>query len=321
MNNSTRVRTRERRSANLAAVAPLFGRIKLATGRNHRAPTMLLVVSEKSRATDNDRNDTCQVLDAALGDGQLSSEEHRQRVSFATKATTLGELHSLVSDLQVRPAAAAGTSVPSPISKRRVLLGLAALMVVAAGVELVWVYGKDSPSTPPTAQPTSSPSVAISVSSPPPSTTVAPPQLLTLSGLTGVFAQMRTQFGDTLGYQLNVYEEKVVVLRPDTANAHVVVQWILRDGNWTNLGPSSGAFSGSGVGDLSKFDVQAIMGVLHDAPQTLQLYDAPQTFLAIESRKDGTLYINVHVSDNTRRSGSVVVAADGTVTEIDRPRR
>lgn len=76
-----------------------------------------------------------------------------------------------------------------------------------------------------------------------------------------------------------------------------------------------------GVGDLSKFDVQAVMGVLHDAPQTLQLYDAPQTFLAVESRKDGTLYINVHVSDNTRRSGSIVVSADGAVTEIDRPRR
>jgi hypothetical protein len=282
------------------------------------------VVSENTRATDKDRNDTCQVLDAALGDGQLSTEEHRQRVSSATKATTLGQLRALITDLQIRPAEA-GMSNPidKPINKRRVVLGLVGLVVVAAGIQLAWgLSGSDSPSAPPTSQPTSSPAVAITVSSPPPpSTTAAPPQLLTLSGITGVFAQMRTQFGDTLGYQLNVYEDKVVVLRPDTANAHVVVQWMLRNGSWTNLGPSTAAASGSGVGDLSKFDVQAVMGVLHDAPQTLQLYDAPQTFLAVESRKDGTLYINVHVSDNTRRSGSIVVSADGAVTEIDRPRR
>ena len=62
---------------------------------------MLAVVADNTRATDNDRNEVCQALDAALGDGQLSTEEHRERVSAATKATTLGELDSLMSDLQI----------------------------------------------------------------------------------------------------------------------------------------------------------------------------------------------------------------------------
>ena len=53
-----------------------------------------------TRAKDSDRNDTCQILDAALADGQLSAEEHRQRVASATKAVTLGDLRSLVTDLQ-----------------------------------------------------------------------------------------------------------------------------------------------------------------------------------------------------------------------------
>jgi hypothetical protein len=57
-----------------------------------------------TRAKDNDRNNTCQVLDTALSEGQLSMEEHRQRVSAATNATTLGELQSLVSDLQTSNA-------------------------------------------------------------------------------------------------------------------------------------------------------------------------------------------------------------------------
>jgi hypothetical protein len=57
-----------------------------------------------TRAKDSDRNDTFQVLDPALSEGQLSMEEHRQRVSAATNATTLGELQSLVSDLQTSDA-------------------------------------------------------------------------------------------------------------------------------------------------------------------------------------------------------------------------
>jgi hypothetical protein len=53
-----------------------------------------------TRAKDSDRADTCQSLDGALAERQLSMEEHRQRVGAATNATTLGELQSLVTDLQ-----------------------------------------------------------------------------------------------------------------------------------------------------------------------------------------------------------------------------
>ena len=66
-------------------------------------PTIIDVATRQTpgtRAKDSDRNDTCQVLDSALAEGQLSMEEHRQRVASATTAATLGELQSLVSDLQ-----------------------------------------------------------------------------------------------------------------------------------------------------------------------------------------------------------------------------
>ena len=53
-----------------------------------------------TRAKDSDRNNTCQVLDSALSDGQLSMEEHRSRVAAATTAATLGDLQQLVDDLQ-----------------------------------------------------------------------------------------------------------------------------------------------------------------------------------------------------------------------------
>jgi hypothetical protein len=48
---------------------------------------------------------------------------------------------------------------------------------------------------------------------------------------------MRTQFGDTSAYQLNIYPEHAFVQRPDTAGAHMIVEWDYRDGVWTNGGP------------------------------------------------------------------------------------
>ena len=277
-----------------------------------------------TRATDTDRTNTCQVLDSALAEGQLSMEEHRQRVSAATNAVTLGQLQSLVSDLQIHraPARLAQSTLPARV------WGIAIAVVVAVvllGALIIWgLFGNTpSPPSPPSPSSPSSPSVAApSPSTPAVRATTAPPQaptnLLSLSGVTQVLAQMRTQFGDTLGYQLNIYQDKAVLQRPDTANAHKIVEWIYRGGSWTNKGPSTGVFSDSAVGDLSKFDVQAVLGVIQSAPQTLHIYDANDTFLSIESTKDGSLYLDIHVSDDSN-SGSIHVGADGSVEDISPP--
>jgi len=86
-----------------------------------------------TRATDTDRTNTCQVLDSALAEGQLSMEEHRQRVSAATNAVTLGQLQSLVSDLQIHraPARLAQSTLPARV------WGIAIAVVVA--VVLWWL--------------------------------------------------------------------------------------------------------------------------------------------------------------------------------------
>jgi hypothetical protein len=280
------------------------------------------VVSESTRASDNDRNETCQVLDAALEDGQLSAEEHRERVSAATKAATLGQLGTLVSDLQIRGTAARSPALKSPT--RRVALAAAAGVVLLA-FGATWALMGDNQSGPnksatSTPKTTSNPSVTISVPAAP-ITPTPTPQLLNLTGVTGVLAQMRTQFGDTLGYQLNIYQDQALLYRPDTANAHVIVEWTFGNGTWKNMGASAATLPDSGIGDLGKFDVQAVLGVLKTAPQTLQLYDAPQTYLVLESLKDGSLYVSVFVSDATKRSGSIEVGPDGATKHIERPAR
>lgn len=95
------------------------------------------VVTGNTRAADNDRNDTCKVLDSAFGDGQLSMKEHRQRVSAATRATTLGELQSLVLDLQIQRAPVQLPTLKSP-ARRWVLRIAVATMLVLAGAGLAW---------------------------------------------------------------------------------------------------------------------------------------------------------------------------------------
>jgi hypothetical protein len=222
------------------------------------------------------------------------------------------------------PAALAKTV--SPAGRRRTWIGATVVLVVLVCSGLIWGLHRDSPSSsrssasktstaPRTANPGGPAVIPTNSASPQP-----PAQLLTLSGVAGVLAQMRTQFGESLGYQLNIYQDKAVLLRPDTANPHEVIEWIYRNGGWTNRGASTAASPDSAVGDVSRFDVQAVVGVLHDAPQTLQLYGAVTTFLSIESVRDGSLYLNIHVSDqDSRRSGAVVVAPDGSVTEIERP--
>ena len=151
-----------------------------------------------TRAKDSDRNDTCAVLDSALADGQLSGEEHRQRVASATTAATLGELQALVDDLQT---ANAPVQLPNLRSRRGYRAGggwgiraaIAACWCCSASVIGWGLYGNTSSPLSFTSDPGAKPDgVAPVVLTP-------PRQLQSLGGLTGLFEQMKKKFGDTTG--------------------------------------------------------------------------------------------------------------------------
>ena len=96
-----------------------------------RAVSALTIIAvAPTRAKDSDREDTCKILDGALDEGQLSMEEHRERVTAATAAVTLADLHALVGDLQT-------SSSPvqlQPLSSRPKFgsLGIAAAALIVA---------------------------------------------------------------------------------------------------------------------------------------------------------------------------------------------
>ena len=100
----------------------------------------------ETRAKDSDRQDACKILDNALNDGELSMEEHRERVSAATNAVTLGDLQALVADLQTDSSplhlpAVKGPPVSSKFGGRG-MVAIAFVVSVLLGVGIGWgLYG------------------------------------------------------------------------------------------------------------------------------------------------------------------------------------
>jgi hypothetical protein len=280
--------------------------------------------SAGTRAKDSDRNDTCTILDSALADGQLSMEEHRTRVALATQSETLGDLQSLISDLQT-----ANAPVQLPDLKKRptmpVVSGGAgwglrlavAGVLVALGVGIGWgLYGN-------TTSPLSFTSDPGAKSDGIPAKVLTPPkQLQSLGGLNGLLEQMRQRFGDTMGYDMVIYPEYAVLYRADPTDERRKLSYTYRGGFDD---PTSSAKSEDDVlVDLAAFDVENAVGILRGVAETVGLKPADvkkdSTYLTIDATRDSTtpgeLTLRANVSSDFG-SGSVTFAGDGTIKRVD----
>ncbi len=277
----------------------------------------------RTRAKDSDRQNACKILDTALSDGELSMEEHRQRVSAATNAVTLGELRDLVTDLQANtgavaaPVARTAGKLP-PLPGRWGMVAGAFLASVLLGVGIGWgLYGNTNSPLDFTKDPGAKPDgVAAVVLTP-------PRQLHSLGGLTGLLEQTRKRFGDTMGFRLVVYPEYAVLDRRDPADDRRVLSYTYR-GGWDD--PSSTAKSGTDADlvDLSKFDVKTAVGIMRGAPETLGVKqsDVKSTYLIVEPASDpttpGALSLSVYVSSDYG-GGYIAFAGDGTIKRVNYP--
>ncbi len=278
--------------------------------------------SAGTRARDSDRNDTCQILDSALADGQLSMEEHRTRVALATQSETLGDLQSLISDLQT-----ANAPVQLPNLKKRptmpagggwgIRLAIAGVLVVL-GIAIGWgLYGNTTSPVDFTSDPGAK-SDGI-----PARVLTAPKQLQSLGGLNGLLEQMQQKFGDTEGYRLVVYPDYASLDRPDPNDDRRQLSYTYR-GGWGD--PTTSAKDDyDRLVDLSKFDVKEIVGVLRGAPETLGLKpgDVNSQYLIIEPSSDqtappGALDVSIYVSTDFG-SGYIELNGDGSSKQINYP--
>ena len=273
-----------------------------------------------TRAKDSDRTDTCQILDTALAEGQLSMAEHQQRVKAATNAATIGDLRSLVGDLQTANAHVQLPDLRGPRLGSRAGWGIRAAVagvLVLLGIGIGWgLYGNTSSPLSLTKDPgAKADGVAPVVLTP-------PRQLQSLGGLTGLLEQMRKKFGDTLGYRLVIYPEYAVLDRPDPDDERRTLSYTYR-GGWGN--PSTGSKGSESVAvDLAAFDAKAVVGVLRGAPETLNIKpdEVKTTYLIIEPSGDLTapkaVEVSIYVSSEFG-SGYLQLNPDASVKSISYP--
>src|SRR5690349_16536140 len=209
-------------------------------------------------------------------------EEHRTRVALATTAETLGDLQSLLSDLQMAnaPVQMAELKKPSPFKAGGPGAGIGLRLAVAGvlvvlGIAIGWgLYGN-------TTSPLSFTSDPGAKSDGIPAKVLTPPkQLHSLGGLTGLLEQMKQKFGDTSGYRLIIYPDYASLYRPDPNDDRRQLSYTYR-GGWGD--PSTSAKDDTDrLIDLGKFDVKQIVAVLRGAPETLCMKqaDVKSTYLS-----------------------------------------
>jgi hypothetical protein len=300
--------------------------VRLVCALAGRTLTIIAVATSQTastRAKDADRNDTCQILDTALSEGQLSMGEHEQRVKGATNATTLGDLRALVSDLQT-----ANAPVQLPALKKPRLASAGAnnswgiriaimAVLVLLGIGIGWgLYGN----TPSPLNFTSDPGAKSDGVAP---VVLTPPrQLHSLGGLTGLLEQMKKKFGDTNGYRLVIYPDYASLDRPDPSDDRRALSYTYR-GGWGDP-RTSPASSDVKLVDLGKFDTKAVVGVLRGAPETLNMKpaDVKSTYLIVEPSQDptapGTVSISIYVSSDFG-GGYIQLYPDGSVKQVNYP--
>ncbi len=242
-------------------------------------------------------------------------EEHRQRVSAATSATTLAELQALVSDLQVHQ----GPRLTSPATDRSGSWGIriaVAGVLVLLGLGIGWGLLDGTSSRPQSGTNTGAfTSAALAPTTP---AATAATELQSIGGLTDLLTQIRQKFGDTQGYQLVVYQDYAVLYRADPRNEHRAKGYDYRNGGFIDF-PAATIPIDTDLADLSKFGIAPVVGALRDAPQTLKISDVKNTYLIINGRADGSLDMSIYVSDSANNSGYIRIAPDGTVKTIYPP--
>lgn len=280
----------------------------------------------RTRARDTDRDATCKVLDNALSEGQLTMEEHRQRVAAATSAATLGDLQSLVSDLQT-------TSSPVKLAnldpeRTAVALGsgagwgiriATAAVLLIVGIGIGWgLYGNTSSplsfQTDPGAKADGIPATVLT----------APRQLMSLGGLNGLFEQMRQKFGDTKGFGLTIFDDYASLERPDPTEPRRVLRYSYR-GGWDDPSETS-VSSDARLVDLAAFDVPTFVGLIRGAPETLGINptEVEQIHVSVGPNSDTTappasIEISVYVSPTFGNSGYIAFNGDASVKRINYP--
>jgi hypothetical protein len=142
-----------------------------------------------------------------------------------------------------------------------------------------------------------------------------PTQLQTPDGLNGLLAQIRSKFGDTMGYQLTVYPDYANLDRADPQNKQHKKSYLYKGGSWMDFGPTEHVTSFDSLVDLGKFDAAAVAAKMAGAAQSLNVPNPESTYLIVEGSDNGSTRIAIYASGNGD-SGYMNINPDGSVKEM-----
>jgi hypothetical protein len=139
-----------------------------------------------------------------------------------------------------------------------------------------------------------------------------PTALQTADGLSGLLAQIRSKFGDTMGYQLTVYPDYAVLDRADPQNGQHKKGYYYKGGSWSDFGQTEHVSSMDSLVDLGKFDPAAVTAKMAGAGQALNVPNPTSTYLIVQGWQGGSTRIAIYASGNGD-SGYMDINPDGSV--------
>ncbi len=252
---------------------------------------------------------TCTLLDAAYGDGQLGVEEYESRTATAMQAPTLGDLWALTQDLQI-PAhlleSSAATEAPTVSSPRRLPALAAAVVAVAIGAVVGYLlFGPPGRSTSASESTAAQPVAAGEAGA----IVVDPVSPLTADGFREFLRLFELKFGDTIADDVGLFVDDATVTKMVPGQPLRYQRWMFTGGfePWT---PPSIRDRDQETVDLTQLDIDGVTGLIARAPEMVHL---PSGRARAVIRSSG---VSVHVEDSDGRTGDVRATLDGEVVEV-----
>ena len=135
-----------------------------------------------------------------------------------------------------------------------------------------------------------------------------------LSGLSTLLTDIRSRFGDTMGYDLQVRQDNVSLSRADPTNNGHQKLYSFYDGSWHDVDTNPVPAPGEALADLGKFDVVGVTAALKSAPQTLHLPAGEKVYLVVQGQPDGSLALRIF--DDGTGDNDMEINPDGSVKEV-----
>lgn len=281
-------------SADLSLPDPASLRVRQRTGTY--PPT--------ARAREQDRADACLILDAALGDGQLSADDHRALTELAGAAKTLGDLSELTADLQ-RPADAPAEP-RRPRSYRGLFAAGVAVAVVCAAVAGFSLTHRSA------AEPAAIPDVVAEVQP----LVVPMPAPATAEGFALIREQYRAKFGTTVVDELTLHPEHASLRAAPPGQPNRLIRWTYRGGFLPSGEPTTRPVD-TPTFDLATVDPAVLGRLVSQALEQTRVDGGVVTHIGLgPDTSSGLPRISVYVGNKFSENGYLWATPAGDVVRV-----